>query len=217
MNTIKNQKIVVFGATGGTGYEITKQLLQAGNFVTVIVRNPDSFSMVNGNLTVVKGDVFDSNTFDQYLQGCDVVLSALGNGTKLAKTTVYSEGIKNIIAGMNKNGVKRLICVSAGGIEVNDDMGLVTKTLTKYILQKILKEPYADMAIMESTLQQSSLDYTIVRPARLTSHYFTNTYRTAINSHIKNPGSIGKADLADYMIQLIDKQESFNTIAEISY
>ena len=57
-STTAAKKIVVFGATGGTGIEIVKQGLQQGHKVTAFVRNPDKLAGVaNDNLTIVKAEL----------------------------------------------------------------------------------------------------------------------------------------------------------------
>ncbi len=43
-------KIIVFGATGGTGMEIVRQALEAGHQVTVFVRNPARMTLTHPNL-----------------------------------------------------------------------------------------------------------------------------------------------------------------------
>ena len=51
-------KIIVFGATGGTGKLIVTQALAKGHSVTAFVRNPDGLPQ-DPHLRVIQGDVFD--------------------------------------------------------------------------------------------------------------------------------------------------------------
>ena len=57
------KKIIVFGATGGTGKQVVEHALQAEHEVTVVVRNPDVFNSQHKNLEIIKGDVFQPPTF----------------------------------------------------------------------------------------------------------------------------------------------------------
>ncbi len=211
------RKIVVFGATGGTGKEVIRQALQLGYQVTAVVRNPAGYPDEHPRLHIVKGDVLHLATFEQYIVGNDAVISCLGTSANLSPTTIYSDGIQNIISAMGKAGVKRLICISSGALYTNKNMGVFIRLLAKVVLQKILKNIYADMRVMEATIENSNLDWTVVRPPMLKDKPLTGRYRTALHSHIKRPFSIARADLAHYMLSAIDDAKTFKAKAEIAY
>ena len=61
---IRPMKIIVFGATGGTGREIVKQALERGHDVTAFVRNPDKVKMTHERLSIEKGNVMDASSVD---------------------------------------------------------------------------------------------------------------------------------------------------------
>lgn len=211
------KKIIVFGATGGTGKQVVRQALENGYHVTVIVRNPVAFDLQHSQLEIIKGDVLQLSTFENELEGKDAIISCLGNGTSTKPTNVYSAGIGNIILAMRKAGVKRLMCISAGALHTNKEMGFFIRNLTKLVLQKILKAPYADMRLMETKVENSNLDWTILRPARLTNKPLTGKYRVAVNTHNKRPYSISRADLAGYMLNSIDNLQTYKAKVEIAY
>ena len=52
LSLIDIMKIVVLGATGGTGQGVLRQALVAGHEVTAIVRNPDKVTTSNEKLKV---------------------------------------------------------------------------------------------------------------------------------------------------------------------
>lgn len=209
-------KIIVFGASGATGSLFVKQALEAGYEITALVRNPAAFTLEHSNLVIIQGDVMEKETFAKAMEGKDAVISALGNrSTK--PTTLYSTGMKNIIASMQENGVKRIICITAGALYTNPKMGFFIRLLTKVVLQRILKEPYADMRLMEKEIQQTNLDYTIMRPPMLKDKPMKAKYRTAVNGHITRPFSIARADVAHYMLNHLDDRQTFKSIVEVSY
>jgi len=70
-------KLLVFGATGGTGREIVAQALEQGHVATVFVRNPAAISTRHDHLKLVQGDVLDYRLVETAVQGQDAVLSAL--------------------------------------------------------------------------------------------------------------------------------------------
>ena len=208
------KKIIVFGATGGTGRQVVEQALQAGHLVTIVVRNPEGFPIVNPKLEIIKGDVLQSLTFQNALNEKDAVISCLGS--KAGKpTTVYSEGVSNITAAMRKAGVKRIMAISAGAVIVPPKASVFIKFLTKNILQRIFKDMYVDMLAMEKLLAESGLDWTVVRPPRLTNGKRTGKYRVAINEPLNNPSKISRANLADYIVNHLMDEYTFKAIAEV--
>ncbi len=211
------KKIIVFGATGGSGKEAVKQALEKGCEVTAIVRNPSAFDIYHPDLMTVKGDVLQPASFEKELVGKDVVISCPGTGASLQPTTIYSAGITNIIAAMKKAGVNRLVCISAGALETNKEMGWLLRTLAKLVLQNILRNLYTDMRLMEKIVEESRLDWTIVRPARLINKPFTGRYRIAVHSHIRKPWSIARADLANFLLRSIEHRELYKAKVEIAY
>ena len=210
------KKIIVFGATGGTGKQVVEQALQAEHEVTVIVRNRDVFNIQHKNLEIIKGDVFQPPTFSNAIKGKDVVISCLGVQHK-KPTTVYSEGIGNIIQVMQKQKVNRLICLSAGAVVVTPKSSLFLKFITRNILQRLFKYMYADMLIMEGILHKTNLNWTVVRPPWLRDTKYTAKYRTTINEHLSNPSKISRADLAHYIINHLTDEKTFKALIEISY
>lgn len=210
------QKIIVFGASGGTGRLVAQQALQEGHHVTVIVRDPDSFTILNDRLAIVKGDVFQPHTFEKSIAGKDAVISCLGI-QKREPTTVYSEGVANIIRAMEMHAVKRIVCLSAGAAIVPPKGSFMTRLFIKNILQKLFSHLYSDMLMMEKILKLTDLNYTIVRAPWLRDAKHTRNYRTAINEHLSNPTKISRADLADYIVNHLRDEKTFKARIEISY
>jgi hypothetical protein len=118
---------------------------------------------------------------------------------------------------MEKCGVDRLICISAGALYVNKSMGFLIASLTKLVLQRILLNIYNDMRIMEAKLSASDLCWTIVRPPMLRNIDGLGKYRIAVNSNIRKPFSIARKDLAHYMLNSLEDGKTFKAIVEIAY
>ena len=96
--------LLIIGATGGTGRALVEQALAQGHNVTALVRNPAKMWMTHKRLTIAKGDVLEYDSVDRAAQGKDAVISALGHKQWFIKTTILSNGTKNIIAAMEKHG-----------------------------------------------------------------------------------------------------------------
>ena len=208
-------KLIVFGSTGGTGRNIVDQALDEGHEVTAIARNPSAFGIEHPNLEIVKGDVLQPETFEEAMREKDAVLSAIGvNSTK--PTTVYSEGISNITKAMKSNGVSRIICISASAVVTSPELIFPVRMMTK-LLQGILKNMYADLLKMEQVVRQTNLQWTVVRPPRLTQGQLRNQYRFAVNEWLPNCLRISRADLANFMLQHVNDADTYQSVVEVAY
>ncbi len=72
-------KLLIFGATGGTGRQLVDQALAQGHEVTAFARNPENVTAKHDHLKVVQGNVMDATSVETAVAGHDAVLSALGN------------------------------------------------------------------------------------------------------------------------------------------
>jgi len=210
------KKIVVFGATGGTGKFVVEQAIKKGYHVTVIIRNPDAFTFSDRNLEIIKGDVLQPNTFEDAVIGKEAVISCLGS-TRKNPTKVYSRGISNITTAMGKAGTKRIVCISAGAVVIPPNGSFIVKFVVKNILQRLFKYVYDDMLLMEEVLSKSDLDWTIIRAPRLINSEYTGKYRSSVNKHLINQSSISRADLADYIVTHLHAEKTFKARVEVSY
>ena len=163
-------RIVVFGANGLTGRLLTEQALGAGHHVAAVTRRPAEFPITHERLDVVEADVHDAQAVDRAVDGADVVLSTLGVPFTRKPISVYSDGIRNIIAAMSRHGVKRVVVVSSTAAEPyrHADGGfLLNRVLQPLITATIGKTTYSDMRRMEELMRGSDLEWTIMRPSGL--------------------------------------------------
>jgi len=209
--------ILVIGANGGIGKQTVEIALQAGYNVTALLRNPAKLNITHANLQVVKGDVMSPETFEDYLQDKDAVISALGTNTINKPTILYSEGNKNLLKAMKKKGVRRAFFISASALEISPVLPFYVRFAEKYIVQKILRHMYDDLRLMENIIKETDTDWTIMRPPRLIDKPVTGEYRFAINSFLKNCLSISRADVAHFMINNITNEATYKTTIEIGY
>jgi len=209
-------KLIVFGATGGTGRQVVVQALEEGHDVAAVVRKPEALDLRHDKLEVVKGDVLLPATFRQAMSGKDAVLSALGVSHR-NPTTVYSSGTAAIMEAMKESGVSRLICLSSAGVDIPADTPLMQRLVIRLVIQRMYKHAYEDMARMEAAVQASSgLSWSVIRPPRLTNGPRTKSYRTAINKPVSRAVGISRADLADFMLRSIADRSTYQTVMEIS-
>ena len=210
------KKLIVFGATGGTGKKVVEQALQSGLNVKVIVRNPEMFSIKHPHLEIIKGDVLQASTFKNEIAGSDAVISCLGI-PKIQQTTLYSMGIQNIINSMQEVGITRILCISSGAISTPPNSSFIMRFLLKNVLQRLYKPVYADMQRMEDLLQVSSLNWTAVRAPKLTDGKLTKRYRNITGQPLRSIPTISRADMADYMLTHLTDSATYKTKVEIAY
>src|ERR1700730_17423920 len=105
-------RILIFGATGGTGRELVAQALQRDHNVTAFVRTPGKLTTVNSRLRVVQGDIQRAESVHAAIPGHDAVLSALGTRS-LGPGTLLSDAAREIAAAMQVNGMRRIIWESS--------------------------------------------------------------------------------------------------------
>jgi putative NADH-flavin reductase len=210
-------KLLIFGATGGTGAQLLTQALDAGHDVTAVARNPDKITVSDhARPTLITADILEPKTWKAALLGHDAVLSCLGSRDRKHPTTVYSQGTTNIIAAMRQAGVRRLVCLSSAGLEIPPEISLPQRLVTRLLIQRLYRHGYTDMAAMERIVTASGIDWTIIRPPMLTDGPLTGHYRAAANQHLAKSKTISRADLAHYMLTHIEDHETWQKTVEVS-
>jgi putative NADH-flavin reductase len=89
-------KVLIIGATGGTGRQLVEQALTAGHNVTAFVRDPEKIRARHERLRVVQGDILDFNSLELAVAGQDAVLSSLGTKSVFKPVIIFSEGTSNL-------------------------------------------------------------------------------------------------------------------------
>jgi len=190
-------KLAIFGATGGTGRPLLEQALAAGHDVTVLVRTPASVSLQHERLRVVPGDVRQADQVAAVISGQDAVLSVLGPHER-GPVDLCTTAMTNILAAMERHGVRRLIALSAYGARESHGGGLYN-----ILLWRMQKEKMVDKERMEDLIARSAADWTVVRPPMLTNGPRTAHYHTGIGLRMRVTSRIARADVADFMLRQV--------------
>src|SRR5213593_920448 len=90
-------RVLIVGATGGTGRQLVAQALERGYAVTALVRNPAKLGIENPNLRTLQGDVLDYASAEAAVKGQEGVISALGHKQYFRPSRILSEGTGNIL------------------------------------------------------------------------------------------------------------------------
>ena len=220
-------KLTIFAATGGIGRQLLEQAVAAGHDVTAVVRNPQSLPSTPAHVVIADLAAADPAVLQSAVSGADAALSGLGARTK-ADAGVAWKGTKAITDAMRAAGVRRIVVVSAAPIGTvpsrsrphpakhDPGDGFFMRHLATPIVKAALREHYADLARMEEVLRDSDLDWTAVRPPRLTDKPVTGTYRTAYDQNIRRGVFVSRADVAHYMLRALDQPETFRRTVGIA-
>lgn len=210
-------KFLLLGATGGTGRAVLAQAVAAGHDVTVIARDPGRVRAADlSRVTVIAGDVLVPGPWQDAAGEHDTLISCVGSTDRKKPTTVYSRGTLNALDAIGAGATSRLVCLSSAGLYVAPDTPLPQKLVTRFFIQRLYRYGYDDMRRMESALRELNVAWTVVRPPMLTDRPRTGSYRTAVNSHLSDPRSIPRADLADYLLATVSDPATRKAVEEIS-
>jgi len=189
-------KVAIFGATGGTGQQLVAQALEAGHIVQALVRDPSRLTHTNPDLTLITGDVLDTNAVSATIQGADAVVVTLGN-TANNPDWIVSDGTRVVVEAMKQQEVRRLVVVSSLG--VGDSRSQVPFAF-RMLMSTVLKKPMEDKERQEELVRESGLDWIIVRPGGLTDGPKTGAYKAGADGKI-GVGQVSRADVADFVLK----------------
>jgi putative NADH-flavin reductase len=196
-------RLLVFGASGKTGREVVRQALARGFEVTGFVRDTGRLPLAHANLRLVKGDITDSKAVARAVSGHTGVISALGVGTPLRHDPTVIDGVRTIARASEHASVERLVYMSFIGVgDSRDAAGFLLKRLAA----TVLRQEVADHEIKEAAVAESFVDWTIVRPPKLTNGRLTAAYRVGETIRARSPlPMMSRADVADFLVrQLTD-------------
>jgi len=199
---LTGRRILVLGATGGTGREVVTQALLQGPQVTAFVRHPERTLPTSGQLRVITGSVTDDpEALADAVRTQDAVISALGRGSSLKSDRLIARSIPPIVEAMQRHGVARLIFTSAYGVGATwRDLPLLSRIFARLLLRDL----YRDKEAGEETLRRSTLDWTLVYPSTLTNGSRTGRYRVGERLRLRGLPTISRADLADFLLTQVE-------------
>jgi putative NADH-flavin reductase len=205
-------RLVILGATGGTGTQVVQQALEAGYDVVPVVRDPAKLQ-VPGTVPVT-ANVMDPDALVPAFRDADAIVSALGH-RKDDRRDVLAEGARSLLTAMNKTGVTRVVLISASGFFAEDGDGVVTRVVLKPLLQRLLRDAVTDTRGMEALVTASDTDWTIMRPPRLTDGPRRGRYNTVLDGHAGS--NIARADLAEAILRAVSDPATIGHRIGVAY
>jgi putative NADH-flavin reductase len=205
----KTVKLFILGATGGIGQHLVGLALANGHQVTAYVRSPEKIGLARERLKVIRGDVLQADQMARSMAGHDAVLSSFGPLTVLPSTLRREFG-RTLAAAMRQSSVRRLELVSAAFLF--QEVGFFGRFLKATLFRQMIP----DMAGMETEVCQSDLDWTIVRPPRLSNGPVTGAYRVEDGNLPRGGFLISRADVAHLMISEAEKTRHLKRIVGVA-
>ncbi|XP_070535133.1 flavin reductase (NADPH)-like [Ptychodera flava] len=223
-------KLVVLGATGGTGLQVVEQALCQGHHVVAVVRNRSNFSVRHDNLKIVEGDILSPTlNLTRVLQGQDAVMSCLGKRTSfwnfydsfVRRVSLYTDSMEVIVKAMREAGVKRLICMTSWFVTY--DPRWPGPWIVEWIVKPLLLgRIFTNMVAMEDYLakQCSDINYTIVRPPELNDEPVSGKAITVVEDRPSVGDAVNnmtRADVAEFMLSALKRDAYDKKIVAIGY
>ncbi len=202
METNTPIQLTIIGASGRTGLPLVEQALTAGYKVKALVRNKQKLSMQHPRLEIVEGDAKNTAKIEEAVKGSQAVLMVLGH-TPSSDKDILATSTQHVVNAMKKHGVKRLINLTGAGVKYTDDPSSFGASLMRFLLKTLAGKLLEDSINQNSIIQNSGLEWIVVRGPRLTDGPRTGKYQTGYLT--MGPGqSISRADVADFMLNLVD-------------
>jgi nucleoside-diphosphate-sugar epimerase len=165
-------RVLVVGATGGSGRAAVAALVDRGHEVTVLARRE---SVDLGPVRVLVGDATEPADVSSAVEGQDAVVVTLGirenplrvrlRGPAGTPVDVRSRGTRNVVAAMRRHGVRRLVVQTSYGVGTTRDALPLRYRLMFWVL---LGPQIRDTELQDRQVRESGLDWVIVQPVNLT-------------------------------------------------
>ncbi len=193
-------KVLVAGASGKTGRLVVEKLLAQQQEVRALVRREEAALELKalGAETVVAdltGDVAHT------LTGCEAVVFAAGAGMSGDPEAVDYRGAVKLIEAAAAQGVSRFVMVSSLGTGYAERM------------PEMLKPYLGAKRKAEKVLEESSLDYTTVKPGGLTDA--DGTGKVAVAETLEQSGMISRVDVAEIVAEVLLNELALKTSFEV--
>jgi putative NADH-flavin reductase len=208
-------RILIYGASGKLGKHVVDEALSRGHLVTAVTRDPSRITRTHPNLSVVKGNILDSENVASLLAGQDVVIISVRGVVGKSKDpddTVARIGLENVVNALRTTGgnTARLIHVGgSGSLEVSPGK-LYADTLPKAFMPKSLEVEIAgQISALEFLRSVKDVDWSYATPAKnFTNGKRTGVFRIGGNQLLKDSRGRSRISRADFAVALVDEAEN---------
>ena len=189
--------VAIVGGHGQVARLLHPLLVEAGRQPVALVRSDTQRAAVEelgAHARLLNIEQADEAAFGQAFSGCDAVVFAAGggpDGNATRKRTVDLEGSLKSIAGAHAAGITRFVQISAIGV----DSPLPADT------DDVWRAYVEAKREADEALRSSGLDWTILRPGRLTDDVGSGL--VALGADVRR-GDVPRADVAAVVAAVLD-------------
>ena len=220
-------KLTIFAATGGIGRQLLEQAVAAGHDVTAVVRNPAKLS--GEPVRVVRptwrpptpaalesaverrrrGPVRPRPAVERRRRGRGPGHGGHRGGDAGHRRPPHRRG-------QRRTGRHRAVAGPPPAAEARPGRRVLHASPARPVARALFGKDYADLAQMEDVLRDSGLDWTIVRPPRLTDKPVTGSYRTAYEQNVRGGLFVSRADVAHLMLRALGQPETIKQVIGVA-
>ncbi len=201
-------KVLVVGAAGRTGRRVVYEARAAGHTVRALSRSLKAADAAEG-LEVLAGDVCEPGVAERAVAGVDAVIVALSmvrtSDSPWARITtpldLHTQAAARLLGACKAAGVRRYVSVSAHG--VGDSRPRAGWAFLGLVHSSNIGIAYNNLAEAEQRVRDTGLDWTLVRPTRLTLAPGTGSWRADPGLRTSSLASIPRADLARFLVNAL--------------
>ncbi|GAB2789263.1 SDR family oxidoreductase [Rhabdobacter roseus] len=207
-----NIKIAVLGGSGKAGRYLVSHLVERGYAVRLLLRRPESFSVQSTLIEVVVGDALDPEALRTLLEGCQAVISTLGQ--RKGEPLVASQATRYLLHAMECYGIRRYLAVVGLNLDTPSDRKRLSTRLSSALMKWAFPKIVADKQLAYQLLTQSTLDWTLVRIPYLVQTDALRDIRLSLDD--APGGKISAADLAHFLVDQLDDKKYLRQVPFIA-
>ena len=188
-------KIVVLGASGRAGSEITRELASRGHAVTAIARKPEAIA-TGASITAVQGDASDATALAVLIKGADAVVSALHFDVPAA----------TLLSALKSAGVPRLLVTGgAASLEVAPGVRLID---TPEFPEDWKVFAQGGISFLDALKSETDIDWTFFSPAAVIEETpRLGHFRLGGDQLVTDDQGESRIGFSDYAIAMADEVE----------
>lgn len=193
-------RIAIIGGSKGIGLATANEALERGHDIVIVSRTDPR--LIRDNVRWLGGDARDATVLERALEGANATVSALGVTQTWRQTRLFSEAAVGLVRAMQNAGLKRTVLVT--GLGAGDSRGHQNWLYDNVMFPLLLSKNYADKDRAEAIFQKSGLNWTIVRPGRLTNGPKKGKVEALLTPETYRYGSISRTDVAAFILDCIE-------------
>ncbi|HEY0167786.1 MAG TPA: NAD(P)-binding oxidoreductase [Jatrophihabitans sp.] len=201
-------KICVLGATGRTGKLVVGQAHERGIDVTALVRDPARLGPTRELVNDVTPIDADDAVLTAALAGSVALVSALGPLRETPRGELAGL-LTRILESADRAGVSRVVSISAAPISPPPaGESAAYRRVVLPAIRRVFRLQYQELALMDAALMaRPGLDWTILRPPRLTNSAAAQSYRAEIGGPAVGGRTVTRAGLAKAVLDSLARPD----------